>query len=231
MSRLVFLGPPGVGKGTQAKKLAARLSVPHISTGDMLRDAVQQGTRLGVEAKAIMEKGELVPDRLVIGIVEERLSHPDCHQGWILDGFPRTVAQAEALEAMLKGRESSIQHVVSFQMPEVGLVGRIAGRRSCSACQAAYHMEYQPPKRVGICDHCGGGLVQRQDDREETVRERLSVYRQKTEPLIAYYQIRSLLRVVDANAGIDEVTHSVQRIIDGQPPGPLGRQSDHTKVS
>lgn len=229
--RLILLGPPGVGKGTQAKKIAEIYGVPHISTGDMLREAVRKGTPLGREAKAIMDRGDLVPDRVVIGIVSDRMAGDDCSRGWILDGFPRTVEQADALGAMLTDLGGGVQCVVSFQMGEEGLVQRLSGRRSCERCQAAFHLFFNPPKQEGICDSCGGRLVQRDDDREETVRERLSVYRRKTEPLIAYYQGRGLLRIVDAGARIEEVFQGVRGIIDGQSPGGVGATHDHPEIA
>ena len=214
--RLILLGPPGVGKGTQAKRIASAFSIPHISTGDMLREAVRKNTPLGREAEAIMKRGDLVPDRVVIGIVEERMAGGDCRNGWILDGFPRTAEQAEALMKMLQKRGEVVSHVLSFQMAEQGILLRLSGRRNCSACQAAYHVQFSPSKQEGICDQCGGKLIQREDDREATVRERLSVYRQKTEPLVNYYETQGLLRVVDAGADISEVFDRVRRVIDGQ---------------
>ncbi len=229
--RLILLGPPGVGKGTQAKKIAEAYGVPHISTGDMLREAVRKGTPLGREAKAIMDRGDLVPDRVVIGIVSDRMAGEDCRRGWILDGFPRTVEQADALGAMLTNLGGGVQYVVSFQMEEAGLVRRLSGRRSCESCRAAFHLFFNPPKQEGICDACGGRLVQRDDDREETVRERLSVYRRKTEPLIAYYQGRGLLRIVDAGARIEEVFPKVCEIIEGQSPGGVGTAHDHPEIT
>jgi adenylate kinase len=214
--RLILLGPPGVGKGTQAKMISSAFGIPHISTGDMLREAVRKETPLGLEAEAIMKRGDLVPDRVVIGMVEERMAGVDCRNGWILDGFPRTVEQADALMKMLQKRGETVGHVLSFQMAEQGILLRLSGRRSCSACQAAYHVPFNPSKQEGVCDQCGGKLIQREDDREATVRERLSVYRQKTEPLVTYYQTQGLLRVVDAGADISEVFDRVRRVIDGQ---------------
>lgn len=204
--RLIFLGPPGVGKGTQAQRLAAEEGVPQVSTGEILRHAVKQGTPLGKRAQGFMDAGKLVPDEVVIGIIRERVSGPECARGYILDGFPRTVVQAEALDQMLrKNGGPGIDHVVSFEVPHADLIRRLSGRRSCPACQAVYHLEHAPPKREGRCDTCGGALVQRDDDKPETVEARLTVYERQTRPLIEYYEKRGLLRRVDAAASIDQV--------------------------
>jgi adenylate kinase len=204
--RLIFLGPPGVGKGTQAQRLAAEEGVPQVSTGEILRHAVKQGTPLGKRAQGFMDAGKLVPDEVVIGIIRERVSGVECARGYILDGFPRTVVQAEALDQMLrKNGGPGIDHVVSFEVPHADLIRRLSGRRSCPACQAVYHLEHAPPKREGRCDTCGGALVQRDDDKPETVEARLTVYERQTRPLIEYYETRGLLRRVDAAAAIDQV--------------------------
>jgi adenylate kinase len=204
--RLIFLGPPGVGKGTQAQRLAAEEGIPQVSTGEILRHAVKQGTPLGKQAQGFMDTGKLVPDEVVIGIIRERVSGAECTRGYILDGFPRTMAQAEALDQMLrKNGGPGIDHVVSFEVPHADLIRRLSGRRSCPACQAVYHLEHAPPKREGRCDTCGGALVQRDDDKPETVEARLAVYERQTRPLIEYYETRGLLRRVDAAASIDQV--------------------------
>jgi len=204
--RLVFLGAPGVGKGTQAQRLAAQEKIPQVSTGDMLRESVKRGTPLGRQVKAYVDSGKLVPDEVVIGLVREKLRGPQCAHGYILDGFPRTVAQAEALDRMFTETGTpGLDYVVSFEAPEEEIVRRLSGRRSCATCQTVYHMEHDPPRREGICDKCGGALIQRADDEPATVLARLRVFDQQTKPLVEYYQRRGLLRRVDASASIDQV--------------------------
>ena len=204
--RLVFLGAPGAGKGTQAQRLAAQEQIPHISTGDILRESVKRGTPLGLQAKGYMDAGKLVPDEVVIGLVREKLTSPECARGYILDGFPRTVAQAEALDRILTETGSpGLDHVISFDVPQEEIVRRLSGRRSCSRCQTVYHIEHDPPKHEGVCDKCGGRLVQRADDKPETVLARLRVFDQQTRPLVEYYQKRGLLQRVDATGSIDQV--------------------------
>ena len=183
--RLILLGPPGAGKGTQAKRLASGLGAPQISTGDILRQAVSDGTELGRKAKSFMDRGALVPDEVVIGIIEERLRRHDCARGYILDGFPRTLPQAEALLRTLTSIQASLDRVLSIEVPEEELVKRLAGRRVCRACGYMYHVKTNPARQAGVCDKCGGSLYQRDDDKEETIRHRLRVYREQTEPLIA----------------------------------------------
>jgi adenylate kinase len=207
--RLILLGPPGAGKGTQAKLLVERLKIPQVSTGDMLRAAVKAGTPLGQEAKQYMNRGALVPDAVIIGLVRERLQQPDCSRGYILDGFPRTVAQAEALEKTLAGLQAWLDSVVSLEVPTEDLVLRIAGRRTCRNCGAMYHVRFSPSKTDGRCDACGGPTYQRDDDREETVRRRLAVYAEQTAPLISFYEARGLLRRVP---GTGEIAEIFQRI-------------------
>ena len=214
--RLVFLGAPGVGKGTQAQRLAAEEGVPQISTGEILRDAIKRGTPLGAQAKSYMDAGKLVPDEVVIGIIRDRLSRPKGAGGFILDGFPRTVAQAQALDRML--RESGvdgIDDVVNFEVPNDVIIRRLSGRRSCRDCQAVYHVEYASPTQGGQCDKCGGPLVQRPDDKPETIAERLKVYDQQTSPLVDYYQQRELLRRLDATASIDTVYDNLRSLVHG----------------
>ena len=194
---LVLLGPPGAGKGTQAKRLVVRFGVPQISTGDILRQAVKDGTPLGKKAGPLMASGKLVPDDLVLGIVQERLQKPDAADGFILDGFPRTVPQAEALDAVLKSNGKALDAVVSLEVPIDTLVERISGRRSCPKDGAIYHVVQNPPRRDGICDLCGSDLVQREDDREDRVRTRMEAYAAQTAPLKDFYARRGLLRVVD----------------------------------
>jgi adenylate kinase len=213
--RLIFLGPPGAGKGTQAERLAKRYSLVKISTGDILRDAVLRNTPLGLKAKSYMDRGNLVPDEVVIGLIRERLKEPDSRSGYVLDGFPRTVPQAEALAQILEEYKTPIDHVISFEVPEKDLVRRLTGRRSCPVCKRIYHLDLQPPKKPNRCDDCGGALSQREDDREETVRKRLEVYSKETAPLLKYYDTQKLLRRVDGGGSIDSVMDSLQGIIQG----------------
>ena len=203
--KLILLGPPGVGKGTQAWKLSEKFGIPQISTGDMLRGAIQNGTELGLKARSFMDSGKLVPDEVVIGIVEERLAMSDCAGGWILDGFPRTLQQAGALDVMLYKNNSGIEHVLSLEVREDDVVKRLSGRRSCEGCQKTYNIYFNLPKTEGVCDICGGRLIQRKDDEEATVRNRMMVYRESTEPLISYYNERGTLKSANANGDIDGV--------------------------
>lgn len=203
--RLILLGAPGAGKGTQAKKLSERFGIPKISTGDILREAMQKGTSLGLKAKSFMDSGQLVPDDVVIRIVEERLKDKDCVKGWILDGFPRTLQQAQALDRILSGIEVSIGHVLNLEVDAEKIIKRISGRRSCGSCQSAYHVYFNRPKMDGVCDSCGSRLIQRNDDKEETVRERLKVYQEKTQPLVSYYSEHSLLKKIEADDDIENV--------------------------
>lgn len=203
--RIILLGPPGAGKGTQAKLLIERLQIPQISTGDMLRAAVKDGTPLGRQAKAYMDHGTLVPDEVIIGLVRERLQAPDCGRGYVLDGFPRTVAQAEALEKTLGELRLNLDHVLCLDVPSEDLVARIAGRRTCRQCGAMSHVRFSPTRRDGVCDACGGETYQRDDDREETVRRRLTVYAEQTAPLVRFYEGRGLLRRVAGTGEIGEI--------------------------
>jgi adenylate kinase len=203
--RLVIFGPPGAGKGTQAKLLSERLGVPHIATGDMLREAVKAGTRLGGLAKKYMDEGRLVPDEVVIGMVEERLRQPDCSKGFILDGFPRTIEQAEALDSELEKLGLKLDAVLNLEVGDEEVVKRIALRRTCRSCGAVFHLIFNPPRREGVCDRCGGELYQRDDDKEEVVRNRLKVYRQQTKPLLEFYRRRGLLRDVNGERSIEDV--------------------------
>ncbi|RLI87126.1 MAG: adenylate kinase [Archaeoglobales archaeon] len=210
---IILLGPPGGGKGTQAKKIVEKYGIPHIATGDILRDAVAKGTELGKKAKEYMDRGELVPDEIVIGIVEERLKQPDCEKGFLLDGFPRTLKQAEALDDMLKGLNRKIDVTIYIDVPEEEVVRRIANRRSCKRCGAVYHLIYAPPKEPNKCDKCGGELYQRDDDKEETVRQRFKVYMENTAPLIEYYEKKGLLYRVDGTKSIDEVWSQIEDVL------------------
>ncbi|MBI5075720.1 MAG: adenylate kinase [Nitrospirae bacterium] len=204
--RLVLLGAPGAGKGTQAKKIIEKHAVPQISTGDLLRAAVAAGTALGKEAKAVMDRGELVPDSVVLGMVEERIKQDDCKNGYILDGFPRNTKQAEALDAMLGKLNMSLTAALSVDVPLENLMKRLTGRRTCKACGQMYNVYFGAPKKEGTCDKCGGELFQRDDDKEETIKKRLDVYTAQTAPLIDYYGKKGILKSVDGGTGtIDEI--------------------------
>lgn len=208
-ARCVFLGAPGAGKGTQAKRVAERAAVAgssllHVSTGDMLREQVRAGSELGRQAKEFMDAGKLVPDQLIIDMVKARIAEPDARGGWILDGFPRTLPQAEALDKNLSGA-NALTHVVYFAVPEAVLVGRLSGRRTCANCGAIWHVESNPTRTEGVCDRCGGQLTQRSDDRPEAIGKRLEVYRSQTAPLLAYYRGRRVLREIDADRSPDVV--------------------------
>ena len=208
---LVFLGPPGAGKGTQAKMLSQELGLLHISTGDILRSAVEKKTPLGVKAKEYMERGELVPDDLIIALIEEVLPQQG---GFVLDGFPRTVAQAKALDRLLDSKGMSLSAVILFDVPDDTVVERLSGRRICPRCGAVYHVRYNPPKEDEICDRCGAKLIQREDDREEVIRKRLSVYREQTAPLVEYYSERDILVKLDASRPIEEIHRRLLEILD-----------------
>lgn len=197
-ARAVFLGAPGAGKGTQAKQVAEAATLAHISTGDMLRAEVAGGSPLGLQAKSFMDAGKLVPDEVIIGMVQARIQKPDAKSSWILDGFPRTLPQAEALDKSLSGA-SAVSHVIYFAVPEQVLFGRLTGRRTCSKCGAIWHLETKPTRQAGVCDVCGGATVQRSDDHPEKITKRLDEYRTLTAPLLAYYRNRKLLREIDAN--------------------------------
>ena len=203
--KLILLGPPGAGKGTQAKMLMNRFSIPQISTSDILRAAVKNGTPMGLKAKGCMDAGELVPDEVVVGIVKERLQKSDCDSGFILDGFPRTVPQADALSADLLELDKQLDAVISLDVDVEALVERLNGRRTCRDCGRGYHISFDPAQTAGVCDACGGKLIQRADDQETTIRKRLDVYREQTEPLVAYYRSAGLLKELDGMQDIDVV--------------------------
>ncbi len=210
---LIFLGPPGAGKGTQAKQIAEREQVPHLSTGDMLRDAVARGTALGRMAKPIMERGDLVPDDIILGMVEERLTRPDSVHGFVFDGFPRTIPQAEKLDEILKRRGFGLPQVVEFKVDAEKLLRRVAGRWTCSVGGETYNIYERPPKVPGICDRDGGKLVQRSDDRPEVVKERLAAYELQTKPLVDYYRQLGVLEAVDGSVSVEEVSRALKEIL------------------
>ncbi len=211
---IIFLGPPGSGKGTQAKILTEKFGIPQISTGDMLREHVGKGTDLGLKAKEYMEKGQLVPDEIILDMVKERLSESDAQKGFILDGFPRTVAQAEALDKILDSVGKKIEYVLALIVPDEELIIRLTGRRTCKNCGMMYHIKFKPPKEEGKCDACGGELYQRPDDNEETVKNRLKVYHQQTAPLIEYYKNKRILFEVDGSKSIEEITQQLLQILE-----------------
>ncbi|HKS17002.1 MAG TPA: adenylate kinase [Planctomycetota bacterium] len=211
--RLVFEGPPGSGKGTQAKRIAEKRGWIHISTGDLLRDAVLNRTPLGLTVEQVMKEGLLVSDATVIDIIDDRLAKPDCARGFILDGFPRTIGQAEALDGILRGRKSPLDCVIAFEVPDAAIIDRITGRRSCPKCQTPYHVRFVPPKKAGTCDKDGTALIQRPDDMEDRVRTRLSKYHAQTEPLIPFYEKRGLVRRIDGSAPPDAVFRALERAL------------------
>lgn len=220
---IILLGPPGAGKGTQAKILEERHGLKQLSTGDMLRAAASQGTELGKQAKSVMDRGELVSDDIVVGIIADRLEEPDVARGFILDGFPRNTAQAEALDRMLALRNRSLDQVIELKVDDQELVKRLAGRYTCAKCGRGYHDEFASPREPGICDNCGSTeFIRRQDDQAETVRERLRVYNRQTAPLIAYYGRKGALRTVDGMAPIHEVARQIERGLSGAETPKMG---------
>jgi adenylate kinase len=213
MRGIILLGAPGSGKGTQAKKLTESLSIPQISTGDMLREAVRNDTEMGRKAKVYMDQGGLVPDEVVIGIVKERLQAKDCEKGFILDGFPRTIPQAQALDRVVKELGKEIDSVLSLEVDEEEIMERLSGRRTCAGCGAMYHVRFNPPKEEGRCDKCVGTLLQRDDDKEETIRTRLVNYKKSTEPLIEYYRGGGKVHTVKASGNIDTIFADISKLL------------------
>lgn len=211
--KLIMLGAPGAGKGTQAMKLAQKYQIPHISTGDIFRANIKQGTELGMKAKTYMDQGMLVPDEITIGMLMDRIHQADCANGYVLDGFPRTIPQAESLTKALDALGEKVDYAVDIEVPDEAIVKRMSGRRACLACGATYHIAYNPPKKEGICDECGAELVLREDDKPETVLKRLSVYHEQTQPLITYYKNEGVLVEVDGTTGLDQVFQNITAIL------------------
>ena len=212
--QIVLFGPPGAGKGTQAKFISEKFNVPHISTGDILRENVREGTALGKKAKEFMDKGALVPDELLIDIIKDRLQKPDTRKGFLLDGFPRTIAQAEALDPILDDINKKLDAVVNVDVSANELIRRLSGRRTCRACGATYHVKSNPPKVEGVCDLCGGELYQRADDTEAAIKHRIEVYQKQTQPLIDYYRKKGLLVDIDGEREIDEVRSDIMKALE-----------------
>lgn len=212
---LILLGPPGAGKGTQAKFLVQKFSIPQISTGDILRHAVKERSELGLRAQAYMESGALVPDELVVSIIRDRLAWPDAVNGFILDGFPRTVAQADALSNMLADASKELDHVISMSVSVDELVERVVGRLTCKGCGRGFHLKFDPPRVAMTCDSCGSDLYQREDDREDTMRSRLQAYNEQTSPLIEYYSGKGLLRSINGVGSIDDIQSSILKVLEG----------------
>ena len=212
--KLIIMGPPGAGKGTQAALIKETYNIPHISTGDMFREAIKNQTPLGVEAKSYIDKGLLVPDSVTIGLVKERLANKDCQEGFLLDGFPRTIPQAEALNIILEELNIKLDAVVNIDVDDSILIDRIVGRRVCPVCKAGYHVKYLQPKVAGVCDECGGQLVQRKDDTEETVKNRLEVYANQTKPLLEFYNKLGLVKSIDGIGEIDVIFNNIKLALE-----------------
>jgi adenylate kinase len=213
LMKLIMLGAPGAGKGTQAKKIAEKYNIPHISTGDIFRANIKNGTELGQKAKTYMDQGLLVPDELVVDLVMDRFAQPDCENGYVLDGFPRTIPQAEALDAALEKAGAKIDYAINVEVPDENIVNRMSGRRACVACGATYHLVHIPPKAEGICDTCGKELILRDDDKPETVKKRLGVYHEQTQPLIDYYTKKGALVEVDGTVDMEDVFNAIVKIL------------------
>ena len=211
--KIIMLGAPGAGKGTQAKKIAQKYGIPHVSTGDIFRANIKNGTELGMKAKTYMDAGNLVPDEITIGMLLDRIHQDDCKNGYVLDGFPRTIPQAESLTAALKERGESIDYAIDVDVPDENIISRMSGRRACLSCGATYHIVYNAPKKEGVCDQCGEPLVLRDDDKPETVRNRLDVYHRQTQPLIDYYKKEGILAQVDGTQDMEQVFQDIVKIL------------------
>ena len=211
--KIIMLGAPGAGKGTQAKMIAEKFDIPHISTGDIFRANIKNGTELGKKAKEFMDKGQLVPDELTVQILLDRVANDDCKEGYVLDGFPRTIPQADVLDSELSKLGDKVDFAINVDVPDENIVRRMSGRRACLKCGATYHIEHIPPKKEGICDKCGSELVQREDDKPETVQNRLSVYHEQTQPLIEYYDKKNILKTVDGTKDMQEVFNEIVSIL------------------
>lgn len=211
--KIIMLGAPGAGKGTQAKMIADKYQIPHISTGDIFRANIKNGTELGMEARTYMDKGELVPDELTVRILLDRVAQPDCENGYVLDGFPRTIPQAEVLDQELTKRNEKIDHAINVEVPDENIVRRMSGRRACVSCGSTYHIVHIPPQKEGLCDKCGNELILRDDDKEETVMNRLGVYHDQTQPLIEYYSAKGVLCTVDGTIDMMDVFKEITNIL------------------
>jgi len=211
--KIIMLGAPGAGKGTQAKKIAAKYAIPHISTGDIFRANIKNNTELGQKAKTYMDKGELVPDELVVDLIMDRFKEADCANGYVLDGFPRTIPQAEALDKALSANGESVDYAVNVEVPDENIINRMSGRRACVGCGATYHIVYNPTKVEGKCDACGADLILRDDDKPETVEKRLNVYHEQTQPLIDYYKAKGILKEVDGTVDMKDVFAAITDIL------------------
>lgn len=214
--KIVLLGPPGAGKGTQAKYIAEKYELAHISTGDIFRKNISEKTPLGIKANEYIQKGQLVPDELTVAIVQDRIQEDDCKKGFLLDGFPRTIPQADALSEALKAMGTNLDHVLNIEVPEENLIARLTGRRVCPKCGGSFHVIFNPPKRENICDHCASELIQRADDSAETVKSRLNVYNKQTQPLIEYYSAKGLLRNIDGEQDIKKVFEDICNILGSE---------------
>ncbi len=211
--KIIMLGAPGAGKGTQAKKIAAKYGIPHISTGDIFRANIKNNTELGQKAKTYMDKGELVPDELVVDLIMDRFKEADCANGYVLDGFPRTIPQAEALDKALKAQGEAVDFAINVEVPDENIINRMSGRRACVGCGATYHIEFNPTKVEGVCDACGEKLILRDDDKPETVKNRLSVYHEQTQPLIDYYAKADVLAEVDGTQDMEKVFSDIVNVL------------------
>ena len=212
--KIIMLGAPGAGKGTQAKKLASKYGIPHISTGDIFRANIKNGTELGQKAKVYMDQGLLVPDELVVDLVVDRFKQADCENGYVLDGFPRTIPQAKALDEALEKNNDAVEYAIDVDVPDEAIISRMAGRRACVGCGGTYHLVTFPPKKEGICDTCGAELILREDDKPETVEKRLKVYHDQTQPLIDYYQGKDILKTVDGTQDLEDVFKDIIAIVE-----------------